>query len=228
MRDEDERHVALGHQVADEVEDLLLDGHIQRRGGFVGNQQVGPAGQRHGNGDALALPARELVGVGIKALRCLGNADAVQQRNRPLPRGGLVQVQVQPQGLCHLAANGVHGVEGRHGLLKHHADAVAAQPAHLRVAGTHQFLPVKADAAGDFCAFRQQAHERHGGERLAAARFANQAQGFAAFQRKAHAAHRIGRAAVGLQAHAQVGDFKQRHGCRFSSVAVLHACVYCA
>ena len=104
------------------------------------------------------------MGVGIKALRCLRNADAVQQCNGALPRGGLVQSQVQPQGLCHLAANGVHRVERRHGFLKHHADAVAAQPAHLGLAGAHQFLPVKADAAGDFCAFRQQAHERHGGE----------------------------------------------------------------
>jgi hypothetical protein len=35
---------------------------------------------------------------------------------------------------------------------------------HICASPAHQFLPVKADAAGDFCAFGQQAHERHGGE----------------------------------------------------------------
>ncbi len=207
MRDQDQRHVALGHQVADQVQDLLLDGHVQRGGGLVGDQQVGPAGQRHGDGDALALPARELVRIGIDALGGIGDAHAVQQCHGLCARRGGVHAAVQAQRLGHLAADGVHRVQRRHRLLEDHADAVAAHLAHLRIGATDEFLAVEADAAGDLGAVGQQAHERHGGDRFAAARFADQAQGFAARQRKADAAHGVGRAAVGLQADAEVGDF---------------------
>ena len=51
---EDHRHAGLRLQVAYQVQNLGLDGHIQGRGGFVGNQDIGLAGQRHGNHDALA------------------------------------------------------------------------------------------------------------------------------------------------------------------------------
>ena len=99
------------------------------------------------------------MGVGVDALRRVGNAHAVQQRNGLLARDCGVHAAVQAQRLGHLAADGVYGVERGHGLLEHHADAVAAQLAHLRIGAAHQFLPVKADAAGDLRAFGQQAHE---------------------------------------------------------------------
>ena len=51
----------------DQVEDLALDGDVERGGRLVGDQQVGLAGERHGDGDALALAAGELVRIGVDA-----------------------------------------------------------------------------------------------------------------------------------------------------------------
>ncbi|UGA37136.1 hypothetical protein JOS77_23880 [Chromobacterium haemolyticum] len=44
-------------QVRDQLQDLLLDGHVQRGGGFVGNQQLGFAGDRHRDHHPLLLAA---------------------------------------------------------------------------------------------------------------------------------------------------------------------------
>ena len=44
-----------------QVEDLSLDGHIERRHRLVAHQEFGVGGERPGKHDALALAARELV-----------------------------------------------------------------------------------------------------------------------------------------------------------------------
>ena len=56
MRYQNQSHVALLHQVADQVEYLPLQCDVKRCGGLVGNQQIGAASQCHGDRDALALP----------------------------------------------------------------------------------------------------------------------------------------------------------------------------
>ena len=48
-------------QLAEQVEDLRLDGDVERRGRLVGDQELGIAGERHGDHDALAHAAGELV-----------------------------------------------------------------------------------------------------------------------------------------------------------------------
>jgi hypothetical protein len=40
-------------QLVKEIEDLGLDGNVERRGGFVGNKQFRMRRYRHGNHDAL-------------------------------------------------------------------------------------------------------------------------------------------------------------------------------
>ena len=46
MRDQQQAH-ALLRCSAQQVEDLRLDRHVQRRGRLVGDQEVGLGGQRH-------------------------------------------------------------------------------------------------------------------------------------------------------------------------------------
>ena len=59
--DQHQGHAALALQVDQEIEDLRLDGHIERRGRFVGDQEPRVAGDRHGNNDPLVHAARHLV-----------------------------------------------------------------------------------------------------------------------------------------------------------------------
>ena len=65
MGDQQHRHPELGAKIADQRQDLRLDRHIQRRRRFVGDQQARPAGQRHGDHDALLHAARQLVRIVI-------------------------------------------------------------------------------------------------------------------------------------------------------------------
>ena len=168
------------------------------------------AGERHGDGDALALAAGKLVRVGIDALGRIGKADAVEQCNRLVARLRGRKTLVPAQRLGDLAADGVHRIERRHRLLKDHADAVAAQLAVVGLGQADQFLPVEPDAAADHGALRQETHQRHRSDRLAATGLADQTEGLAALQRKADAAHRVGRAAAGIEPDAQIVDFDQR------------------
>ena len=92
--DEDDGHAHLLLQVVQQVEDLGLDGHVERRGGLVGNQQIGVVDQRHRNHDALQLSARELVRILPHAAFRLADAHALQQLQHPPVGLGPVPVRV--------------------------------------------------------------------------------------------------------------------------------------
>ncbi len=48
-----------------ELQELGLDGHVQGRGGLIGNDEPGVAGQPHGDHGPLPHAAAELVGKGV-------------------------------------------------------------------------------------------------------------------------------------------------------------------
>jgi hypothetical protein len=79
--DEHQREVVAGLEVVEQVEDLRLHRHVEGGHRLVTDDQVGLHHQRPGDRDALALPARELVGplvqgdVGVEAHRVEGLAD---------------------------------------------------------------------------------------------------------------------------------------------------------
>ena len=81
--DEDQRHAELALEVADEVQDLGLDEHVERRDRLVGDDQVGPERQGRRDRDPLALPARELVRAGSRR----GAATAPRSRAARSPGG---------------------------------------------------------------------------------------------------------------------------------------------
>ena len=74
-------------QFGDEVEDHRLGGDIEPGGRFVHDQQVGLAGQRHGNDDALLLAARELVRIAACHLHRFGQVHLAQQGLHPRLHG---------------------------------------------------------------------------------------------------------------------------------------------
>ena len=73
-----------GAQLTKQAQDLRLDSHVERRGGFIGNQQAGLIDHRHGDKDPLALPSRELVRVIAVAALGIGEIDPLHGGENPL------------------------------------------------------------------------------------------------------------------------------------------------
>ncbi len=73
--DQDDRDMEGLLQVAQQSEDLRLDGHVQGGGRLVGDQQAGVAGKRHGDHHALLHAAGELVRIGTQDALDVGQTD---------------------------------------------------------------------------------------------------------------------------------------------------------
>ena len=167
--DQDDRAVQLVAQVAHEVQDFGLDRHVEGRGGFVGDQQLGIAGQRLGDHGALPLAAGELVGVGAERLLRVRQLHELKHAQGAQP--GLVgrDLAVQPDRLHDLGAHGVDRVQGRHGLLEDHGHFLAADGPDVGLVRPQQLLSGELDASGHTAVARQQAQQGHGAGTLARA-----------------------------------------------------------
>ena len=84
VRDQENGHMGPGLDLAKQVENLGLNGHVEGGGGFVGNEEQWVTRQSHGDHGALAHPPRELMRVFVDAR--LGGRDAhiVKKLNRTL------------------------------------------------------------------------------------------------------------------------------------------------
>ena len=68
MGDEKERQVELSPQVGQQVEDLRLDRHVQRRNRLIADDELGVESEGARDADALSLAARELVRVASRVV----------------------------------------------------------------------------------------------------------------------------------------------------------------
>ena len=64
VRDENHGEAKLPPENAKELQDFLLGGGVERRGGFIGNHEGRAAGDRLGDEHALALPSAQFVRIG--------------------------------------------------------------------------------------------------------------------------------------------------------------------
>ena len=85
MADQHERHAEFAAHTVEQLEDLRLDRHVERRGGLVRDQQLGLPGERHGDHHALVLAAGELVRIGVEPPRAHRGCRPAR-RAAPLPR----------------------------------------------------------------------------------------------------------------------------------------------
>ena len=80
-----------------EIEDLRLDRHVERGRRLVGDQELGPAGERHRDHHPLAHAAGELVRKGARAPLRIGNADfAREARHARLSRARAAKAKMRP------------------------------------------------------------------------------------------------------------------------------------
>ena len=212
MRDQQHAHAALDLQTAQEVENLRLNRHIQRRRRFIGNQQARIGRERNGNHHPLFHATRELEGVLVQPTRRIGNAHGTEQFQRPLTRCRAAQTQMAFEHLADLPPVGQHRVKARCRFLKNHRHAAAAHRAHFGFRQLQQIAPVETHlTAKNAPRRRQQAQQRQGRRRFAAARFAEQRQRFPGTQIEIHAIDRRQHPPPGHKTSTQVTNGKQRH-----------------
>ena len=112
-------------QLQHQVEDLRLDGDVERGGRLVGDQQRRIAGQRHGDHHALAHAAGELVRIvverGARRRGCC-TSRSISTRALARLRAALAPVWMRTR-LGDLVADGEHRIEAGHRLLEDHGDA---------------------------------------------------------------------------------------------------------
>ena len=102
--DQDDRGAVLVAQVAQQLEDLGLNGHVEGGRRLVGDDHGRVERQRHRDDDALLLPTRELVRVVVDAALRLGDADSAEHLDGAGLRLALRVLAVRPQPLGELPA----------------------------------------------------------------------------------------------------------------------------
>src|SRR5499433_1106106 len=209
--DENDRGTGGGFQVTHEVEDLRLNGDVERRRGLVGNQQPRIAGECESDHCALAHAAGKPMRIVVNAL--LGRWDFHQPQQIDGARTRLFsrQAAVTDEGLCNLLADRIDRIERRHRFLEDHRQPIAAQVAHLAIGQAEQIGAVKANSARHLGrALGQQSHDRQRGDALAAPGFADKAQGLSAPHREIDAINRMRRPpAIVVKDDLEIFDFEE-------------------
>ena len=205
--DHDDGRVGALLQVVQQIQHLGLNGHIQRGGGLVGDDQLGLAGDGRSDHHALAHAAGELVGVLLQARLGVGYLHALQKLQRSLARLGLLHAAVDAQGLGDLILHRVEGIQAGHGILEDHADLIAAHLAELARAHLRHLAVIEADGIGvDVRVVGKQAHDGHHGHALARAGLAHDAQRLARVQVEGNIAHGLHAAHADVEVGGQVLD----------------------
>ncbi len=172
--DDHDRDAEPPRQILHQLEDLRLDGHVERGRRLVGDQQLGIAGEADGDHHALAHAAGELMRILLEAALRIGDADQRQQLDGARLRGFLGHAEMDEQRLRDLKPDPQDRVERRHRLLEDHRDVMAADLAHLLVVELQEIAAVEHDrAGGDLGRLGEQPHDRQRGDGFARAGFAD-------------------------------------------------------
>ena len=210
VRHDDHAEVAVAAEFLDQVEDLRLDRHIQRRRRFVGDDQVRVASQRQRDHHPLPHAAGKLVRIGQKPRFRLGDADLFEQ----LERAGLGLGAAQGGGLLdgfdQLCPHRHQRVQRGLRILEDHPDPVAPDTPHLALAAPAQLFALEQDrSAGDPPGRFEQVDDGIADCRLAGAGFAHQPHHLAGADGQADAAGGVDGAAAGREIDVEPLDFQQ-------------------
>ena len=199
-------------QVAHQLEDLRLDGHVEGGGRFVGDQQARPADQRHRDHRPLAHAAGEPVRILVEAAaRHPACAPGAALRWPPRARrcGSSAGGRARPRRSASPMVNA--GLSDVIGSWKIIAIRLPRSSRSALVVQADQLPALQADRACRRCGRRrQQPHDRQRGDALAAAGLADDRQRPAGLDAEVDAVDRREIAAVGGEDGAQAPHLQQR------------------
>ena len=198
-------------QLAQQVEDLRLDRHVEGRRRLVGHEQPRLARQCRGNHHALPLAAGQLVRVGAQPSLCFGNSDRAQKLQRPLARRLTADGLVRQDRFDKLALHREERVQARHRILEHRADVASEADVAMRVA-RRKWLAFDQDRAGcNASGLLDETQHRIAHGRLASPRFADEGMDFAGVDRERSAFDRNEGSSIGKRVFdTQVADVEDR------------------
>ena len=186
--DEDECRPLFRSQRDEKIEDLARSDGVQRTGRLVRDDEARRKRQRDGDRDALALSARELVGVSLGAHSRSSKPGALQKRRSPAPPLPWAGRPVDGERLGDLRANAFHGVQCRCGLLKDHRHTPAAHPFQNALGTRQKVLSLEENATTESHARRRQGDERPPRERFSRSRRPHDREPLASRHAERHAA----------------------------------------
>src|SRR5947208_12689898 len=212
MGDQHDRHAEAFLHVLQQIENLRLDGDVERGGRLVGDDELWLAGQRHGDHDALAHAARELVRIIMHAAFRIGDLHQLQHLDGAGQGVLFRQALMAAQAFGDLLADRQHWVERGHRLLEDEADLLGADIVQFVARERHEVAALEQDLAVDDAArrHRDQLQDRHRGDGLAAAGLADHAERLALVERDVDAVDRLQHAVVGSEVGLQALDLEQR------------------
>ena len=191
VADQQDRHAEFRVQAPADVENLRLDGNVQRSRRLVGDQQLRGGDQRRRDGGALAHSARELVRIAPHRLVHIRHAHATQALAHQFACLPPARLAVQQQWLGDLRPDPHDRVQRRQRILEDHADVLAAQLRQSPAARADQLLSVELHrASGHPCAGREQAVDGVHRHALARPGFPEQSEDLARTHLQRHAAYR--------------------------------------
>ena len=185
VRDEKERQLELLLQVLHQVDDLRLDGDVERGHRFVGHDEGGVQHQRASDADALPLSSGELVRVAVDEVRVQANDphDLLHLLLRLAPTRDSKVAQRLGDDVAHRHAR----VQGRVGVLEDHLDLLAHPAQLLATQLGHVHVPEEHAARRGGLEPNDDPAQR----RLSAAGLADEAQRLALPDHQVHAVHRM-------------------------------------
>ena len=195
MRDENHRELHLAREVAEQIQNLRLDGDVERGDRLVGNDEFGFDGERAGDGDALALAAGKFVRIFLHETR--GEADFFHESADRLGQAGLGDFAVNLNRLGKRRINSHAWVERGVRVLKNHLE-IGTCGAQFLAAHVGEGSAAEGDGAGGRLDELQDGAAEGG---FAAAGLADEAKHFALGQAQRHAVHCLDRA----------GDFAEQN-----------------
>ena len=210
-----------GVQILEQLDDLRLDRDVERGGRLVGDQHVGLAQQRHGDHDALAHAAAELMRIGgqprcrHRGCRHGSSIAAARSRNCRRLRSGW-RLRCASTSCVPSVNTGLSAVIGSWKIM---AMRVPRSRCMSSGASARRSCAIQRDAARDTAGvFGQQAEQRQRERRLAAAAFADDADDAPLADRKIDVAQRMHSAVRRSEVDRQALDLDQtvRHGSRLS------------